>query len=391
MLKKIILGIVCVSTLFCTACAPTNSSSDSGESDKFVSEVLLNSFENYYDCYDFYYSGDYVIDFEKTENTVTDGTYAMKLTPDSSNAGKTTSMTFGVPLYELGSDENNYRDFSKMSRITFDVYNDSDNEVLVSTSIMQKKIGYMYSNMQGAVVAAKSKATVTYSVNRYEIFYALGITGPTHVNVGVSGLDPLVYVDNMRLHYTQDEFVEPEAVIQKDEIIKFEKAYQAFVTYTTGTVLKAEVLADVSNASEGNCYVRIRRDGVEDGVAVYGGRFGISANYLGNIKFDSYPATSYIAFDYKSGWSSANAWVVPRLVSSSSGGYANIHGANFVCDEKWHTFYIPLAFAPAFLDNIEISFDGGTKGEFYLDNFRMEMELPENTKAIYVAQKYGKT
>ena len=62
-----------------------------------------------------------------------------------------------------------------------------------------------------------------------------------------------------------------------------------------------------------------------------------------------------------------------------------------MCDQKWHTFYIPLAFAPTFFDNIEVSFDGGTRGEFYLDNFRMEQTLPENTKSIYVAQKYGLT
>ncbi|MBQ5927431.1 MAG: hypothetical protein IIX01_05865 [Clostridia bacterium] len=293
--------------------------------------------------------------------------------------------------YSIRKEENNYRNFSNMSRITFDVYNDSENKVGISTSVMQKNIGYMYSNMQGISIEPKSKATVTYTVNRYEIFYSLGIQGPTHINVTISGVDPLVYVDNMRLHYTQDEFVEPKAVIEKDELVRFEKAYQAFVTYTTGTVLKAEVVADITNASEGNCFVKIYRDGVEDGQMVYGGKFGISANYLGNINFDSYPATAYIAFDYKSGWTGGNSWVVPRLVSSASGGYANIHGAYFVCDQKWHTFYIPLAFAPTFFDNIEVSFDGGTRGEFYLDNFRMEQTLPENTKSIYVAQKYGLT
>ncbi|MGN1061680.1 MAG: hypothetical protein ACI4RO_01000, partial [Candidatus Scatosoma sp.] len=121
-----------------------------------------------------------------------------------------------------------------------------------------------------------------------------------------------------------------------------------------------------------------------------GGKLGVSSNYLNNINFDAYPASSYVAFDYKSAWTGDPLWVVPRLVSVKSGLYSNIQGAHFDCDETWHTFYIPFSFAPLFFDNIEISFDGGTTGDFYFDNFRMESALPDGIAEKYVAQKYTK-
>ncbi|MBQ5926502.1 MAG: hypothetical protein IIX01_01105, partial [Clostridia bacterium] len=88
MLKKIITAMICVSTLFCVSCATENSSTQENKQDEFVSEVLLNSFENYQECYDFYYSGNFVVEFDDTNN-VTDGSYSMKLSSDNVNAGKT--------------------------------------------------------------------------------------------------------------------------------------------------------------------------------------------------------------------------------------------------------------------------------------------------------------
>ena len=147
----------------------------------------------------------------------------------------------------------------------------------------------------------------------------------------------------------------------------------------------------MTSASQGNCFVKIRREGIEDGIALYrGGKFGISANYLSNINFEAYPADAYIAFDYKTSWSGNTLWTVPRLVSAESGLYANINGCIFDCDEKWHTYYIPLSFAPRFFDTIEIDFQGGTFGEVYLDDFRVETKLPEGIASKYVARSYAK-
>ena len=348
-------------------------------------EVLLNSFENYREVHDFYYSGTFRLDCVKEH--ATEGEGAVRYTVSETAADKKTSNVFGVPLYNLEGTKN-YRDFSRMTKITFDVYNAYAAPVTIATSILQKKIGLMYSNVQMAEVAAGQQAEITYSVNRYEIFYSLGIDGPTHVNVTISGVNPEVYVDNMVLHYGEETFVAPDAEIAENEILSFERAYQSFVTYTTGTVLKSEVVVDAENAPEGFRYARVYRDGVADGTAVWGGKFGISANYMGNMNFNLYPAGAYIAFDYKATWNGSNMWVVPRLVSSVSNAYANIRNLSLPCDNAWHTVCIPLSFAPAFFDNLEISFDGGTYGDVYLDDFRMETELPEGA---IVATEWGTT
>ena len=110
--------------------------------------------------------------------------------------------------------------------------------------------------------------------------------------------------------------------------------------------VKSFASSAAENAPEGFRYARVYRDGVADGTAVWGGKFGISANYMGNMNFNLYPAGAYIAFDYKATWNGSNMWVVPRLVSSVSNAYANIRNLTLPCDNAWHTVCIPLSFAP---------------------------------------------
>lgn len=391
-MKKILSILLLVCTLCATACSPSESSTET-PTEEFQSEVLLNSFENYAECYDMTYGyGDKLtIDFIADKEIVTDGEKMARVSYDKTFEGKEESMSIAVPLFKRNDETKNYRDFSKMSRITYDVYNDSENEVVVSTSIMQKVMGEMYTNARSQTIAPKSKATITYTVNRYEIFYALGIKGPTHVNMAFSGIDSVVCVDNLRLHYTEEEFIAPETVIEQNEIIGFEKTYQSFVVYTTKMTYKAEILADMAMASEGNRCLKIRREGVENGVGLTGGgKFGISANYLSNINFDKLAKTAYIAFDYKMSWSGKSLWFVPRLVSVQTGSYANGANCKFECDEQWHTYYISFEYAPMFFDNIEISFDGTTFGDMYFDNFRIVNTLPNDVESKYIAPGFGR-
>lgn len=153
------------------------------------------------------------------------------------------------------------------------------------------------------------------------------------------------------------------------------------MSYTTGTILKSEVVIDPENASEGQRYMRVYRNGIPDGQLVYEGKYGISAKYLSNINFESHN-NDYIAFDYKTSWTGQDMWVVPRLVSTQSGAYKNIAHVGLPCNEKWHTVYIPVSLAPQFFDTIELSFDGGTYGDFFLDNFRIESTAKENGVVI---------
>lgn len=392
MKKKFILGILIASMLFSTSCSSNKGGENETETEEtFVSEVLLNSFENYYDCYDMDFSGGRA-DFVKDELGVTDGEKAMLLTPSKRSEGKQTSITMGVRLYEVQGNENNYRDFSNMHSVTFDVYNGSENEISVATSIKSKGIAETYSNVQITKISAKTKQTVTYMVNRYEIYYALGIKNPSHVNVAISGVDMQTYVDNMRLHYVEDSFSAVDGELKENELISFEQAFQAFAVTTTGANWKAEVVADMENASEGNCYVRAYRPDYPNGVQKYvSGKLCIAPNYLENIKFDKFPSNAYIAYDYRTSWiGSGKMWVVPRLVSFRAGGYANIRGGSLVCDGQWHTFYIPLSWAPSFFDKIEIDLCDTSYGDIYFDNFRIATSIPKGEES-FVAESSGLT
>lgn len=384
-MKRYVASIT-AALLSCVAVAVFFSACENKKDDgKAPSEILLNSFESYSDMHDFYYSGEFR--FECVSEHVSEGEKAALFTVGEDKKETKSSNTFGVPLYNLEGTKN-YRDFSRLSKITFDVFNASETPVTISTSVLQKKLGLMYSNVQSVIVEAGKASVVEYNVNKYEIFYSLGIDGPTHINVMVSGVNPKVYFDNMVLKYQGESFTVPDMEYAENEILSFEHAYQSFVTYTTGTVLKSEIVSDPENASEGLRYARVYREGVADGTVFWGGKFGISAKYMGEMNFQGYSENSYIAFDYKTEWNGSNMWIVPRLVSTSTNAYANIKNLSLPCDNQWHTVCIPFDFAPVYFDNIELSFDGGTYGDVYLDNFRIAEELPDGA---IVATDWGTT
>lgn len=383
--RKKLIGILSLAlclSVSATVFAACSENSSETMTEEQPSEVLLNSFESYSEVYDFYYSGAFNFSFNSDAAYVTEGENAVCYKADPVNADTVTANTFGVPLYNLAGDKN-YRDFTKLQRITYDVYNASESEITLATSIMQKKVGVMNSNAQIVTVGAGEKATVTYSVNGYEIFYSLGIDGPTHVNINITGTDPCVYFDNMVLHYGTQTFTAPEIDSTDMDFLTFEKAYEGFVTYMTGTKTKAVTKTDPEFASEGYRYLALERQDAEDGAAVTSnGKFGISAKYLGEFNFSTVAEGSYIAFDYRCGWEGAALWVVPRLVSSTSGGYINGQGVNLTADDEWHTLCMPFDRAPSFFDNIEIDLLGTTYGDVFLDNFRIVSELPAGAQEV---------
>lgn len=383
--RKKLIGILSLAlclSFSATVFAACSENSSETMTEEQPSEVLLNSFESYSEVYDFYYSGAFNFSFNSDAAYVTEGENAVCYKADPVNADTVTANTFGVPLYNLAGDKN-YRDFTKLQRITYDVYNASESEITLATSIMQKKVGVMNSNAQIVTVGAGEKATVTYSVNGYEIFYSLGIDGPTHVNINITGTDPCVYFDNMVLHYGTQTFTAPEIDSTDMDFLTFEKAYEGFVTYMTGTKTKAVTKTDPEFASEGYRYLALERQDAEDGAAVTSnGKFGIAAKYLGEFNFSTVAEGSYIALDYRCGWEGAALWVVPRLVSSTSGGYINGQGVNLTADDEWHTLCMPFDRAPSFFDNIEIDLLGTTYGDVFLDNFRIVSELPAGAQEV---------
>lgn len=388
--KKIAALAMCAPLFFgAAACGGNNNNNGNApEAKQPVYEALVNSFESYADAYDFDYSGKFILSVNKNAEYVTDGAASLYFTVDETRAGKSVEGTFNVPAYRMDGSKD-YRDFSKVSRVTYDVFNAGEKEISINTCLLSKKQGYLYSNAQTEIIAPGEKKEVTYKVNPYSLYYALGIDQITHISVNVLGTDPQVYFDNLRLRYVSREFVAPETETGGNSLLNFEKGYHSFVTYVTGTNYAAEVVNDSALAIEGNRCVRVYRKDKKDGEVLWtGGKFGISANYLSAFNLSSVPEGSYVSFDVKLGWVGAPMWVVPRLVSATGGGYINIHNMSFPADGLWHTVCVPADIAPALFDNIEISFDGGSYGDIYFDDFRMLTEVPEGA---IVATKWGLT
>lgn len=76
--------------------------------------------ESYADAYDFDYSGKFILSVNKNAEYVTDGAASLYFTVDETRAGKSVEGTFNVPAYRMDGSKD-YRDFSKVSRVTYDV------------------------------------------------------------------------------------------------------------------------------------------------------------------------------------------------------------------------------------------------------------------------------
>ncbi len=243
--KKIATLAMCAPLLFgAAACGGNNNNNGNAQkAEQPVYEALVNSFESYADAYDFDYSGKFILSVNKNAEYLTDGAASLYFTVDETRAGKSVEGTFNVPAYRMDGSKD-YRDFSKVSRVTYDVFNAGEKEISINTCLLSKKQGYLYSNAQTEIIAPGEKKEVTYKVNPYSLYYALGIDQITHISVNVLGTDPQVYFDNLRLRYVSREFVAPETETGGNSLLNFEKGYHSFVTYVTGTNYAAEVVND---------------------------------------------------------------------------------------------------------------------------------------------------
>ena len=380
--KIIISALICVFLLFGSAC---NNSENETNTDSAKTEVLLNSFESYQDVYNFATTGTLKFNFVSDEDSVTDGKKAGQIVVGEKDDDSEETASIAVPLMSSDGQEN-YRDFSKAVKLTYDVYNPSENIITLSTALMQKKANNSLTNGVKTILQPNEKATVSFPVNKFELFYSFGIDKVTHVNISVTGIRAKANIDNLRLFYNNMGFSAPELSQTGKEILTFEKAYDEFLISTTGTVFQSEIVTDAATASEGFRYLKINRNGYQDGELTdyYSGQLHISSGYLSKVNWDAF-GDSYIAFDCKLLWTGGTYTLITRLVSIEKGGYANT-SVKIPCDDEWHTVCIPLKFAPYHFDNIQLWAQYSTKGGMAFDNFRIE-EMPPN--GAIVVDKYS--
>lgn len=376
---KIIKTVAFMMCLF-ILCSFTACKKETPSNENMVQDTLVNSFETYGDLFDFDYSGKFILDVNSDTKYITDGNTSLKYEVGNKQKNALSKSTFNIPVYRANGTKD-YRDFSKAEKVSYDVFNAGSGDVKIFTSLLSKKQGYLYSDSQEYVLKQNESTTIEYSVNRFSLYYALGIDQVTHISITVSGVNPILYFDNMRIHYGSEEFTAPEVTADGYNLLDFERSYHEFVTYITGTEYAAEIVNNPAETQNGNRYLRIYRKNYSDGQVLYGGgKLGISANYLSGYELTSLPETSYIAFDLRMCWNnpSAKMWIVPRLVSTAGGGYINVQNITIPADDTWHTVCIPSKIAPLLFDNIEVSFDGGAYGDMAFDNFRVVTEIPEN-------------
>ena len=213
-LKKLLVGLLALSSLFAVGCTiDDGGSSSSGGSDVIdkTEDNLVSSFEEYYDCYHLWTKSNekWRAERNRDQQYITDGEFSIKAMKGWNPTGEASRFSMGVPLTR--KDGLAHDDFTNVISYTFDVFNITESSITISTAPAKIKGFYNCKNAteEATVVDAGEKTTITYNVNRVELDYGIGLTELTHLLVRVSGVDPVVYFDNFRVHYGEEEYIRP--------------------------------------------------------------------------------------------------------------------------------------------------------------------------------------
>lgn len=368
--KLLSLGLCSILTCAVLGGCGNKSGGKEKENEDFVSKAVISSFESYSDFYNIFTTDALRTEINSDKNFVTDGEKSLKFMKNHTPTGKYGSSNIGIPLVK--NEDEALKDFSKALNITYDVFNASNAEVDITTSVMKhtgSSLGgsVTRSGEQKITLAAGEQKAVNYVIDRNMLYFSLGINEPTHINLKIDGVDPTIYVDNMQINYVQESYVAPELTVAEDELCSFEQGFQDFVFAPTGPFAKGELVTDPSGASEGVRYYKV--NAVSDDISTLWGQVGFASNYLNKLGVDSVSKTKWLAYDIKITWKGSTSRIATRLIKSAPLRYNNVY-ANIPHDNKWHTVCLPMTLAPEGIDSINVSLGMQLKGDLCLDNFR---------------------
>ncbi len=260
MKRKIITMLLCLATVIgaCTTGIACNDP-DAGINSVENGSVLLADFEEISQCTQnmiFYYNfGRMTITHDK--RFVTHGMGAAKI-----NAMGDEYIASGAPSFEVVVPKNE-RDFSKLNKITFDAYNDTDGDYTLG-------VYFKLNNSKGVKTESKQvtlkkgellKVSPSFDITLLNIgydmtdIYAIGFEF-NKVGQKYEGKND-VYIDNLRLSKYKTAPAEIEGTLNENEICSFDHLWQTSICFPTsyaampGFEMKVSINTDLNYVKKG--------------------------------------------------------------------------------------------------------------------------------------------
>lgn len=370
--KKSTLCILFVFIFILTACGETNQT-------QAESVKLIQGFETYEEIVMFRYStplGD--VSLNKDESFITEGDASLRILvadPEKS-AGIVGTTVMSVPLEHINGQKNN--DISKFSEITFDVYNDSEHEATMSIALAIITNARNIGSPQRIVLEPKAWTEVSFNIDPTVIGLTMDIGNITHIDFTISGIDTLLYVDNLQGHLTSYVRDPLEIYLDENEFLFFEKDYQELVVYSVeslGVHPGVKVVSDPTFAYEGNRYLEIVNDASSSG-SWPRLKFSSLVSELADIRGRS--PESYFVFNFRKTWS--GVWAISLRFLNLNNNTGRTVGVRFTEANEWITVAVPISSFLLGTNALEFTWSGNMPEErsFYLDYLRFENELPED-------------
>lgn len=249
-MKKLISLLLVVLLAFSfIACSDstTSSSEDSLPQEKPQNGRLVCGFSCVDEIRMFAFSGFYngKVEVNKNKEYVTEGETSAKFTFDG--------FSTGIPQVDIWSDSKFFggKDFTKVQALTMDVFNPSDETVSISMSFTTSKAGdrkeyKKYTEKKFAIKPGKN--ILSYVIDRTVAASVCDMKHVEYVTLKFQeiGTKYSIYVDNLRIHETDEPVVPMIKEYKENELLLFNDSADRFFVDTVSWMSSAATLPSLS-------------------------------------------------------------------------------------------------------------------------------------------------
>lgn len=232
-LKSFSIGLACLMALCTTvSCSKENKKLEPTETQE-AGTYVINDFSSEEHLYQLLPKSNFgVISFNQDGEYILTGDGSAKLEPN---------MRASTPVHvkqRLISEnfEYNHTDLTQVTKITAQVYNAFDAEIIMQTEL--EFYDSSKTTQEKTILKPNQWNTITYKVYsslldvRFEKEKAMYVN--YYFDSERTDIAPVLYLDNVSISYT-DEVQKPiEVVLDENEFCSFDKNYQAYITYLYG-------------------------------------------------------------------------------------------------------------------------------------------------------------
>lgn len=337
------------------------------------STVLLQGFEDYLEVNKIHFINNFgIAAINKDKNFISEGNSSLKYKnfDEIIHNNIVSSREFLVPVV---TPNHSFRDLSKVKSIAIDVYNDSEKEVFIYTSIAKKTMSIIKSPGKESLIESKKWTTLEYIIYPQELDLYMDIKNVSHIAFQVVGEMATVYFDNLRLELTDELYVPIKTDLDEGEIMSFDKAYQEVAFIGISADEYSPVLSINNNPDYSKEHKSLKAQfpiATTIGTTYIG--FELSNKVLIAAELGAYDEKYDFVFDVYKTYASSQ-WLIIRFKNSISSAYTNI---NFIIPEGvgWYKMRVNFGDFVKGVDKIEFFIPTSSRIErvLYFDSIKVE-------------------